>query len=170
MDAVRIMGDYFPRIAEVHLKDTYAKFRGNTSTPTVFSYYLGRFAGGYLHTINRSTALKIGPRGTLTLQAYNTRDLLDNGTLLQQWLERISFGYQIGPGESFAIGVRKIVGAGPPFFGPARFVNATNLSFALYKRIPHAEIYFAYGDPNTLQTRHDFILKLIQYLGADKGT
>ena len=32
MDAVRIMGDYFPRIAEVHLKDTYAKFRGNTST------------------------------------------------------------------------------------------------------------------------------------------
>ena len=24
----------FPRIAEVHLKDTYAKYRGNTSTPT----------------------------------------------------------------------------------------------------------------------------------------
>jgi inosose dehydratase len=34
MDAVRIMDDYFPRIAEVHLKDTYAKYRGNTSTPT----------------------------------------------------------------------------------------------------------------------------------------
>src|SRR5437899_5828379 len=34
MDAVQIMGDYFPRIAEVHLKDTYAKYRGNTSTPT----------------------------------------------------------------------------------------------------------------------------------------
>ncbi|MCM3879462.1 MAG: sugar phosphate isomerase/epimerase [Vicinamibacterales bacterium] len=34
MDAVKIMGDYFPRIAEVHLKDTYAKYRGNTSTPT----------------------------------------------------------------------------------------------------------------------------------------
>ena len=34
MDAVRIMGDYFSRIAEVHLKDTYAKYRGNTSTPT----------------------------------------------------------------------------------------------------------------------------------------
>ena len=33
MDAVQIMGDYFPRIAEVHLKDTYAKYRGNTSTP-----------------------------------------------------------------------------------------------------------------------------------------
>src|SRR6266487_630736 len=34
MDPVRIMSDYFPRIAEVHLKDTYAKYRGNTSTPT----------------------------------------------------------------------------------------------------------------------------------------
>jgi len=34
MDAVQIMGDYFSRIAEVHLKDTYAKYRGNTSTPT----------------------------------------------------------------------------------------------------------------------------------------
>jgi inosose dehydratase len=34
MDAVQIMSDYFPRIAEVHLKDTYARYRGNTSTPT----------------------------------------------------------------------------------------------------------------------------------------
>jgi sugar phosphate isomerase/epimerase len=33
MDAVQIMSDYFPRIAEVHLKDTYAKYRGNTATP-----------------------------------------------------------------------------------------------------------------------------------------
>jgi inosose dehydratase len=34
MDPVKIMSDYFPRIAEVHLKDTFAKYRGNTSTPT----------------------------------------------------------------------------------------------------------------------------------------
>jgi inosose dehydratase len=33
-DAAAIIRDYFPRIAEVHLKDTYAKYRGNTSTPT----------------------------------------------------------------------------------------------------------------------------------------
>ena len=33
-DAVQIMTDYMPRIAEVHLKDTYAKYRGNTTTPT----------------------------------------------------------------------------------------------------------------------------------------
>ncbi|HET9392757.1 MAG TPA: DUF5916 domain-containing protein [Candidatus Rubrimentiphilum sp.] len=147
----------------------YISYGGNTSTPIIFSYYLGRFAAGYLHSITRSASFKVGPRGTLTLQANNTRDALDNGTLLQQWLERVSFGYQIAPGETFAIGVRKIIGTGPPFFGPGRFINGTNLSIALYKRIPHAEIYFAYGDPNQLQTRHDVILKLIQYLGADKG-
>jgi len=34
MDPVQIMSDYLPRIAEVHLKDTYAKYRGNKATPT----------------------------------------------------------------------------------------------------------------------------------------
>ena len=33
-DAAQIISDYFPRLALVHLKDTYAKYRGNTSTPT----------------------------------------------------------------------------------------------------------------------------------------
>jgi inosose dehydratase len=33
-DAVQIVKDYFPRIAEIHLKDTFAKYRGNTQTPT----------------------------------------------------------------------------------------------------------------------------------------
>lgn len=33
-DAVQIISDYFPRISEIHLKDTYAKYRGNTQTPT----------------------------------------------------------------------------------------------------------------------------------------
>jgi sugar phosphate isomerase/epimerase len=33
-DAVKIIRDYFPRVAEVHLKDTYARYRGNTATPT----------------------------------------------------------------------------------------------------------------------------------------
>jgi sugar phosphate isomerase/epimerase len=34
MDAVQIINDYYPRIAEVHLKDTDPKYRGNRSTPT----------------------------------------------------------------------------------------------------------------------------------------
>jgi inosose dehydratase len=33
-DPVQIVKDYFPRIAEIHLKDTYAKYRGNKETPT----------------------------------------------------------------------------------------------------------------------------------------
>ncbi len=33
-DAVQMVSDYFPRIAEIHMKDTYAKFRGNKQTPT----------------------------------------------------------------------------------------------------------------------------------------
>ena len=33
-DALQIISDYFPRLAEVHLKDTYPRFRGNTATPT----------------------------------------------------------------------------------------------------------------------------------------
>lgn len=34
MDPVKIVAEYFPRLAEVHLKDTYRKYRGNHSTPT----------------------------------------------------------------------------------------------------------------------------------------
>src|SRR3984957_3034744 len=34
-DALAIIRDYFPRIAEVHMKDTYPRYRGNTSTPTL---------------------------------------------------------------------------------------------------------------------------------------
>jgi sugar phosphate isomerase/epimerase len=33
-DALQIIRDYFPRVAEVHLKDTYPRYRANTSTPT----------------------------------------------------------------------------------------------------------------------------------------
>jgi multisubunit Na+/H+ antiporter MnhG subunit len=54
--------------------------------------------------------------------------------------------------------------------GTSQFLNATNFSFAFYKRMPMAEIYFAYGNPNMLNTQHDVILKLIQYFGAEKGT
>jgi inosose dehydratase len=33
-DAVQIVKDYFPRLAEIHLKDTYAKYRHNQATLT----------------------------------------------------------------------------------------------------------------------------------------
>jgi sugar phosphate isomerase/epimerase len=34
MDPVKICEDYFPRITEVHLKDTFPQYRGNKATPT----------------------------------------------------------------------------------------------------------------------------------------
>ncbi len=40
MDAVEIMDEYFDRIAEVHLKDTYAKYIGNTATPPRDQHYI----------------------------------------------------------------------------------------------------------------------------------
>jgi sugar phosphate isomerase/epimerase len=33
-DPVQIISDYFPRVSEIHLKDTYAKYRGNTASLT----------------------------------------------------------------------------------------------------------------------------------------
>jgi len=33
-DPAQIISDYFPRVTEIHLKDTYAKYRGNKETPT----------------------------------------------------------------------------------------------------------------------------------------
>ena len=32
-DSVKIIDDFFPRVAEIHLKDTFAKYRGNKATP-----------------------------------------------------------------------------------------------------------------------------------------
>jgi hypothetical protein len=142
----------------------------NTSTPTTFSYNVGRFGAGFLRSPSLSSTIRLTRRGTLTLQAFKNDQTMDNGSRNIQWLERASIGYQAGPGESYAVGWRRIIGAGPTFFGTAQFVNATNFSFAFYKRTPMAEIYFAYGNPNMLNTQHDVILKLIQYFGAEKGT
>jgi inosose dehydratase len=45
MDTVQIVKQYLPRIAEFHLKDTYAKYRGNHSTPPPQDYAAGNIWG-----------------------------------------------------------------------------------------------------------------------------
>jgi sugar phosphate isomerase/epimerase len=45
MDVVQIVKEYLPRIAEFHLKDTYAKYRGNKSTPPPQDYAHGNIWG-----------------------------------------------------------------------------------------------------------------------------
>ena len=42
---MQIVKDYLPRIAEFHLKDTYAKYRGNKSTPPASAYAAGNIWG-----------------------------------------------------------------------------------------------------------------------------
>lgn len=142
----------------------------NTATPKGISYNVGRYADGFLRSTDLQFAHKLTRLVTLSLEAYKTDDVLDSGGTLVQWLERASLGYQIGPGQSIAAGWRRIIGTAPPFFDTPTYTDATNLSFAYYRRMKGAELYFAYGNPNELSTQHTVILKLIKYVGADKGT
>ena len=142
----------------------------NTATPSGVTYNVGRFGAGYLHSLDLNAAVKFMRLGTFSAEAYQTDDLQDDGLRLQQWLERVSVGYQIGPGQSLALGWRKIIGTGPTFFDPPHYIAGTNLSLAYYRRWSGNELYLAYGNPNRLSTQHDVILKLIRYIGAEKGT
>lgn len=161
----------------------------NTSAPTTVTYNIGRFGPGFLRTTTRSTTLRTGPRGTLTLEADNTNQTLDLGGAKEvQWLERASFAYPIDAQSSLAIGVRRILGTSPwvtppppslqqplgvcssRFVSPGCYSNASNLSFAYYRHVGQDELYLVYGDPNQLNTLPAFIVKFVHYFGAQKGT
>lgn len=145
-------------------------YGANTSTPETAALYVGRYGAGSLRSTSLLGTIRLTQRGTLSLTAYKTDQHLDDGTRYVQWLERASIGYQIGPGQSLAFGLRKIIGTGPTFFDTPRYINATNVSAAYYRRFKAYELYLAYGSPNRLQTQHDVLLKLIRYVGAEKGT
>jgi hypothetical protein len=148
----------------------YLAYGANTSTPSSITYNIGRFGGGFLRSTDLQTSWRVTPTGTLSLEAFRTDQTLDAGGRLEQWLERAGFAYQLGRGQSVAIGWRRIIGTGPSFFDVPQFIDATNFSFAYYRRMHGAELYFAYGTPNTLSTQHDVLLKIIRYIGAEKGT
>jgi hypothetical protein len=148
----------------------YLAYGANTSTPSSITYNIGRFGEGFLHSTDLQTSWRVTPTGTLSLEAFRTDQALDTGGRLEQWLERASFGYQLGKGQSVALGWRRIIGTGPSFFDDPDFIDATNFSFAYYRRMHGAELYFAYGTPNTRSTQHDVLLKIIRYIGAEKGT
>ncbi len=46
----------------------------------------------------------------------------------------------------------------------------SNVSIAYHVRLPHEEVYFAYGDSNTLTTVPQALLKVIFSVGSQKGT
>jgi hypothetical protein len=153
-------------------------FHYHTPTVTQLSWYTGRFGPGMLDSWTRATTLKAGPRGYLSFEADSNRQWLDNGITYTSWLEKATYTYENGSNSSIGVGVRRIIGASPVLEyvapkPPAVFnppLNAWNLSLAYHLRFAHNELYMVYGDANALQTAPRFVIKLIEYAGADKGT
>jgi hypothetical protein len=147
-------------------------FHGSSATPTTISWNSGRFGPGRVDSWTRSSTMRAGPRGTLSLEADDTRAYEDGGRTNVQWLERAGYSYATGPNSSFALGVRRIIGTPPvvDLRSLPSFTSAWNVSFAYHRRLPHDELYVAYGDASQLSTLPQFIVKFIHYFGAEKGT
>jgi hypothetical protein len=141
-----------------------------SATPTKIAFNTGRFGPGRLNSWARSATLRVGQRGSLTIEADDTDQYLDSGIRYTQWLERASFAYQSGRDESVALGVRRIIGFQPQLAFAPDFVNGWNVSAAFRRKVPGGELYVVYGDAATFSTVPQFIVKFIKYVGADKGT
>ncbi|MBV8245038.1 MAG: hypothetical protein JOZ38_03870 [Candidatus Eremiobacteraeota bacterium] len=161
-------------MAPVTQESTTLIYRSGTSTPTTYTFQQGNYGNGRLISYFRNTTFKVGTRGAFTLEADDTRQYLPTGPVIQ-WLERASFAYQTNANDSVAVGVRRIIGT-PPFpnggnnICTTNTLICTNLSFAYHKRLPHDELYVIYGDASQLTTTPQFIIKLIHYVGGEKGT
>ncbi len=145
---------------------------GSSATPTQIQYYTGRYGTGRLDTWYRSTTLRVGTRGLMTFALDNTAQWMPgNAPDNVQWFEDASYAYQVTPDSSVAIGVRRIVGMPPlPNGGGNCEGVCSNISVAYHLRLKNYELYAAYGNPNTLVTVPQAILKLIFYAGAQKGS
>jgi hypothetical protein len=88
-----------------------------------------------------------------------------------QWLDRVTFAYQSGPDSSLALGVRRIIGFAPYLSTKPGFQTGWNITTAYHRKLSgFGEIYAAYGDAAAFSTVPAFIVKIIRYIGADKGT
>ncbi len=144
---------------------------GASSTPTSIAWYTGRYGPGRLDTWFRSSTVRVGTRGSLTLTADNTAQWLTHQPDNIQWFDGLSYSYQVGSNSSFAFGLRRVTGVPPEPNGGGNCVGAcSNVSIAYHLRFHDQEFYVAYGDPNTLVTVPQAILKVIFYVGGQKGT
>ena len=145
---------------------------GSSATPTTLTYFTGRFGLGRLDTWFRTTTMRAGPRGLLTLAIDNTAQWMPNGQPDNvQWFDNLSYAYQISADSSLALGLRRVVGYPPqPNGGGNCEGKCSNVSVAYHLRLRHSELYFAYGDPNQLTTVPQVIFKMIFYEGAQKGS
>ena len=142
----------------------------NGLLPSFVGFNRGRFGPGELDSWFRSATIRAGTRGALTFEADDTDQFADSGARNTQWLERLDFAYQSGPDQSYAFGVRRIIGVPPQLVFAQPFASAWNLSAAYHRKVPGGELYVVYGDAAALQTSPRFIVKYIKYFGADKGT
>lgn len=146
-------------------------YHGSSSFPTTITYDTGQYGTGRLDTWLRSTTIRIGNRGALTFTLDDTAQWLPSASANIQWLEGISYAYQIDRSSSLAMGVRRIVGTPPvPNGGGDCVGSCSNVSVAYHLRLSHSEFYLAYGNPNSLVTVPQAIFKVIFYAGAEKGT
>ncbi len=145
---------------------------GSSATPTSIQWYTGNYGlGGRLDTWFRNSTIRVGTRGALTLTLDDTAQYFHSGPANIQWFEQIAYAYQVSSNSSFAIGVRRVVGFPPqPNGGGNCMGTCSNISIAYHLRLRRAEIYAAYGNPNTLITVPQVLFKLIFYAGGEKGT
>lgn len=145
---------------------------GSSATPTQIQWYTGNYGlNGRLDTWFRNSTIRVGTRGALTFTLDDTAQYFTHGTANIQWFEGVAYAYQIDSDSSFALGVRRVVGYPPePNGGGNCMGTCSNISLAYHLRLRHAELYAAYGNPNTLVTVPQFLLKVIFYAGGEKGT
>ena len=147
-------------------------YHGPSSTPTTISYNTGHYGTGRLDTWFRTTTIRVGNRGALTLALDDTAQWEPAPTPSNiQWFESLSYAYELGRNSSLAIGLRRVVGFPPiPNGGGNCEGTCSNVSVAYHMRLRNSELYVAYGNPNTLITVPQLIFKVIFYAGAAKGT
>lgn len=153
----------------------------NTAHPSSISYMTGRYYHGRLDSWTRTVAIPLSARAALTLQADDSAysSTLKGEPDTKQWLDRVSFSYQLNNAISADFGARRIVGTNQPFafapfgengvFTPVA-VDATNLSAALHFFRGSSELYVVYGDPSRLSTVPALFVKFVRYVGAGKGS
>jgi hypothetical protein len=147
-------------------------YHGPSATPTTISYNTGHYGTGRLDTWFRTSTIRIGNRGALTLALDDTAQWEPAPTPSNiQWFESVGYSYEISRNSSFAVGLRRVVGYPPiPNGGGNCEGECSNVSVAYHLRLRSSEIYLAYGNPNALNTVPQLIFKIIFYAGAAKGT
>jgi hypothetical protein len=144
---------------------------GTSATPTQIQYVTGRYGDGRLDTWFRTSTIRVGDRGTLTFTLDNTSQWLPSGPDNIQWFDGLAYAYQINRESSFAVGLRRVTGLPPQPNGGGNCEGlCSNVSVAYHVRLRNAELYLAYGNPNTLVTVPQALLKVIFYVGGQKGT